>query len=101
MELLPEGSPAPGGAVSTICGAGTLYLPLGDLVDIAQETARAEKEHAALMKDLTALEGKLCNEGFLAKAPAAVVEAERQRLAAGREKALKLEARIKELKSIQ
>ncbi len=100
MEILPEGSPAPKGAVSAICLAGVVYLPLGELVDIAQEIARAEKELATLARDMGALEGKLSNEGFLAKAPVAVVESEKQRLAAGREKLAKLEERMRDLREL-
>ncbi len=100
MELLPEGSTAPKGAVSAICQAGVVYLPLGELVDIAQEIARAEKELATLARDMASLEGKLNNEGFLAKAPAAVVESEKQRLAAGREKLAKLEERVRDLRDL-
>ena len=77
-----------------------LYMPLGELVDVAQEIARAEKEQAALARDMASLEGKLSNEGFMAKAPAAVVEAERQRLASIREKLERVGERIRELKEL-
>jgi valyl-tRNA synthetase len=101
VELLPEGSVAPKGSVSAVCEAGTLYLPLGELVDIAQEIARAEKEQATLARDMASLEGKLSNEGFLSKAPAAVVETERQRLALGKEKLARLQDRVKDLQELK
>jgi valyl-tRNA synthetase len=100
VEFLPQDAPAPRGAVSAVCEAAVVYLPLGELVDIAQETARAEKEHAALLRDIASLEGKLGNAGFISKAPAAVVESERQRLAVLQDKAQKLRERIDGLKEL-
>ncbi len=96
-----EGAPAPKGAVSAVCAAAVCYLPLGELVDIAQEIARIQKEQAALDKDIATLTAKLGNEGFVSKAPAAVVEAERARLAAAQDKATKLQERIDGLKELQ
>ena len=100
IEFLPQDAPAPKGAVSAICEAGVVYLPLGELVDIAQEIARAEKESATLQRDIGSLQGKLGNEGFLAKAPAQVVETERQRLIVMQDKLQKLQARIDGLKEL-
>ena len=94
VEYLPENTAAPKGAVSAVCEAGVVYLPLGELVDIAQEIARAEKEAATMERDIASLAGKLGNEGFTAKAPAHVVEAERQRLAVNIDKLTKLKERI-------
>jgi len=101
MEFLPEGSAAPKGSVSAVCGSGMLYLPLGELVDIAQEIARSEKEQATLQRDFDSITAKLSNAGFLAKAPAEVVESEKQRLAAIREKMDRIAERIKGLKEIK
>ena len=100
VEFLPEGSAAPKGAVSAVVEAGVLYLPLGELVDIGQEIMRAEKEYSTLARDMETLRGKLSNEGFLAKAPAAVVESEKLRLASGAEKMAKLEERVRELREL-
>ncbi len=100
VAFLPQGSAAPESSVSAVCSAGTLYLPLGELVDVAQELARAEKELSALQKELGALEGKLANEGFVAKAPAHVVEGERQKLAAGREKLARIQERMDGLRKL-
>lgn len=100
MEFLPGGSATPKGSVSVVCAAGMLYLPLGELVDVAQELARAEKERAALSRDMAALEAKLANPGFAAKAPVNVVEAERQRLATNKEKLERVGERIRGLREI-
>ena len=47
------------------------------LIDVELETARLNKEKTGLEKELKRVEGKLGNAGFLAKAPAAVVEKEK------------------------
>ena len=96
-----EGTPAPKGAVSAVCATAVCYLPLGELVDIAQEIERANKELAGLQKDIGALSGKLSNEGFLAKARPDIVEAERARLATTQDKAARLQERIDSLKELQ
>ena len=84
--------------VSAVTAAGTLYIPLGDLVDFAKEIARLEKEMDHIRKEIARAEGKLSNQGFLAKAPAALVEQEKEKLCANRLKAETLEKRIAELK---
>ena len=58
-----------------------LYIPTGEMVDPAEEKARLEKELAKAEKDIQVLGGKLKNASFVEKAPAAVVEAERVKLA--------------------
>ena len=55
--------------------------PLAGVIDVAQEHQRLEKELAKVAKDITASEKKLSNEQYLSKAPPAVVEAEREKLA--------------------
>ena len=83
--------------VSAVTVAGTLYIPLGDLVDFAKEIARLTKELENVRKEVARAEGKLINPGFLAKAPAALVEQEKEKLAANRLKVDTLEKRIAEL----
>ncbi|MBP5209570.1 MAG: valine--tRNA ligase [Clostridia bacterium] len=68
-------------AVSIITDAATLYIPLSDMVDPAKERARLEGELKKVREGIARTEAKLSNEGFVSKAPAAVVEAERERLA--------------------
>ncbi len=83
--------------VSAVTAAGTLYIPLGDLVDFAKEIARLNKELDNIRKEIARAEGKLNNQGFLAKAPAQLVQQERDKLAANQQKAESLEKRIAEL----
>jgi valyl-tRNA synthetase len=61
--------------------AGELRLALHVEVDVDAELARLGKEIARLQGEIRKAEGKLGNAGFVSRAPAAVVEQERQRLA--------------------
>lgn len=65
-------------AVSIITESARLYIPMDELVDFKAEKARLEKEKAAVQKELDFVNGKLNNENFVSKAPAAVVEGQRQ-----------------------
>ena len=62
-----------------------LYIPMGQLVDVAKEVERITKELEAAKKFLSSLEGKLSNEKFVARAPEAVVNAEREKAAKQRD----------------
>ncbi|MDO5733730.1 MAG: valine--tRNA ligase [Eubacteriales bacterium] len=58
----------------------SLHLPLADLIDWAQERERLEKESQNLEQLITAQERKLANQNFVQRAPAQVVDAEREKL---------------------
>ncbi|MBQ7328123.1 MAG: valine--tRNA ligase [Clostridia bacterium] len=68
--------------VTSLCN---IYLPMGDLVDEAQETERIEKKIEELKFEIARSEKMLSNAGFVAKAPAALVEAEKEKLAKNKE----------------
>ncbi|NLV49544.1 MAG: valine--tRNA ligase [Clostridiales bacterium] len=57
----------------------SLYMPLTELIDIEKELARIKKELIAAQENKQKLEAKLNNNDFLAKAPASVVAAERDK----------------------
>ena len=59
---------------------GTAYLPLGELIDLEKERQRLDKEVQKVQSETKRAEGKLANQGFVSKAPAAVVEEERRKL---------------------
>ena len=100
MRLIGEGETAEGRTVSAVSEAAELFIPLGDLVDAEKEIARLNKELESTQRDIARAEGKLGNPGFLAKAPAQLVEQERARLEVTRDKAAKLAARIEDLKKL-
>ena len=68
---------APSDAVTSVITGAEIYLPLAGLINIEDEIARLEKEAEKLQQEVDRVEKKLSNEKFVAKAPAAVVEAER------------------------
>ena len=69
------------GMVTITTSDAKLYIPMGQLVDVEKELARITKELEAAKKFLASLEGKLSNEKFVARAPEAVVAAEREKAA--------------------
>ena len=83
--------------VQVVTPAATAYLPLSDLVDYEKERARLTAEIAKVSAEVERLDRKLSNQGFVAKAPAAVVNAERAKLAAAREKLTATEAALAKL----
>ncbi|MGG4141575.1 valine--tRNA ligase [Paenibacillus algorifonticola] len=89
---------APDKAMSSIVTGAELYFPLAGLIDISQEIARLEKELATLNGEVTRIEKKLGNEGFVAKAPAKVIEEERSKMKDYADKRDKVQARIADLR---
>jgi valyl-tRNA synthetase len=83
------GEPAdPKAAATTVLPDGTsVSVPLGDLVDVEKECARLRSEVDRLDGAIRGQEAKLDNQQFVSKAPATVVEREREKLAAWREQA--------------
>lgn len=85
---------APGGAAAQVVlpSGVELVIPLAGMIDLGKEKQRLETEIAQLDKQLTALDGRLANESFVAKAPEALVAAERAKAADWR-------ARLEQLRS--
>jgi len=81
VSILKGADEAQKGTVSAISTLGTVYLPIGDLIDLEKEKARIAKEKQRLENEIKRGEGKLNNPGFVNKAPAAVVESEKAKLA--------------------
>ena len=90
----------PGDAVAGVIGEATLALSIADHIDIAEARKRLEKEIGSLEKDVAGLEKKLGNANFTARAPAEVVEENRERLADGRRRLEKLHAALKGLENL-
>ncbi|AUS97845.1 valine--tRNA ligase [Clostridium thermosuccinogenes] len=97
VQTSKEGIPAD--AVTSIIEGAEIYIPLDDLIDIEKEIERLEKEKAGLEKELERVNGKLSNEGFIAKAPAKVVEEERAKKVKYQEMYDKVVERLNALKS--
>jgi valyl-tRNA synthetase len=86
----------PKNAIALVEGPTQVYLPLEGLVDVNAERERLKKELADLDRQIAKSEGLLGSD-FVNKAPAAVVEKERARLAAAQDSRAKVEARLRGL----
>ena len=98
LEILGDRNAVTEKTVSAVVTAGERFIPLGDLVDFAKEVARLTKELENLQKETARSEGMLKNQGFLSKAPAHLVQAEKDKLEAAKAKVAALVNRIEELK---
>jgi len=86
------------GAVQVITDAAKIYIPMAELIDMAKELERLNKEKEQCEKQASGLEARLQNPGFVNKAPENVVAAERDRLAKLKERLAKLEESIAAMK---
>lgn len=66
-------------AVSIVVAGATIFIPFAELVDIEKEVERLMNERKKLEAELKRVEGKLNNQSFISKAPAAVIEEEKQK----------------------
>ncbi len=98
IVIQADKSGVPDDAVTAVLAGAEIFIPLEDLVDIAKELERLEKEKANLEKELERVNSKLSNEGFISKAPAKVVEEEQAKKARYSEMYEKVLARIAILK---
>ena len=76
VTILAKDDAKPENAMTAVVNGVEIYLPLAGLIDVEKETARLNKELATLDKEVSRLDKKLSNAGFLAKAPADIVEKE-------------------------
>jgi valyl-tRNA synthetase len=96
--LIDVDVPMPEKAMTAVVTGAELILPLEGLINIEEEIKRLEKELDKWNKEVERVEKKLANEGFLAKAPAHVVEEERRKRQDYMEKREAVQARLAELK---
>ena len=91
----------PEDAVSTVIPDALIYIPFADLVDVDKEIARLEKEAGRVAGEIKRAKGMLNNERFVSKAPAAKVEAEKEKLAKYTVMAGQIEERLGQLKKVK
>ena len=97
MEFVESGADVGERTMSQVIDGCTVFVPLGELVDLEKERERLTKELERVVGEIGRADGKLRNRGFLEKAPKALVDAERAKLDKFIEMKQKLEAQLKEL----
>ncbi|EGR4491384.1 valine--tRNA ligase [Vibrio cholerae] len=90
IRVLADGEATPACATALV-GKSELMIPMAGLIDKDAELDRLAKEIAKTQGEIARIEGKLGNEGFVAKAPEAVITKEREKLAGYQEALMKLE----------
>ena len=100
VTILSPDAPKPENATVTVVNGLEVYLLLKDLIDADKEKERIAKEQATILKEIARLEGKLNNQGFLAKAPEAVVAKEKEKLEEYKQKQQALNEREEFLKTL-
>ncbi len=88
------------GMVTITTADAKLYIPMGQLVDVAKELERIHKELEKNRKFLASLEAKLSNEKFVGRAPEAVVAAEREKANKTRDLIAQLEESLAAMKKL-
>ncbi len=86
-------------AVSVVIADATLYIPFAELVDIAQEIERLQKEEKRLMGELARVNGMLSNEKFISKAPEAKIAEEKEKLEKYTQMMEQVKARLEQLQA--
>lgn len=95
IEVVTEKS---GDASGFMVGTDSFAVPVGDLIDVAAEIEKQEKELKHLEGFLIGIKKKLSNENFVANAPAAVIERERKKQSDSEEKIAALKTSLEELR---
>lgn len=90
----------PAQTMSAVVTGAEVFLPLAGLINVEEEIARLEKELEKWSKEVKLVTGKLSNEKFVSKAPEALVQVEREKLADYEEKHATVEKRLAELKNM-
>ena len=77
VEIAESEDNIPEDAVSVVINGAKIFIPLDELVDFEKEKERLTKEKAKLESEIKRVNGKLSNQGFLAKAPESLVNEEK------------------------
>ncbi|WAH38954.1 valine--tRNA ligase [Alicyclobacillus dauci] len=91
------GGEAPEKSITQIVSGARIHIPQAGLIDLDAEVARLRKEETRLVSEVERIEKKLNNQGFVAKAPADVVEKERAKMEDYQQKLTAVRERISDL----
>jgi valyl-tRNA synthetase len=100
LEDISMTDATPEGAVTAVIGETMSALSVADIVDLDEARKRLDKELAQLDKDITSTEKKLSNENFVSRAPAEIVEENRERIVDWTARREKLKAARKGLEGL-
>ena len=87
----------PAGSVAIVSGSESIFLPLSGLIDVDAERARIVRDIEQVGAEIDRAKTMLSNEQFVSRAPEAVVEGHRAKLAAAEERLALLQARLADL----
>ena len=79
VVFIDDKNEVPENAVSLVVKGGELFMPLLDLVDKEKELERLNKEKKKLEGEVERIDKKLSNQGFVSKAPQAVIDGEKEK----------------------
>ena len=88
-------------SATALVGELELLIPMADLIDKSAELSRLAKEIDKLTTQINRCQSKLANPNYVAKAPAAVVEQERERLAEFQQSIAKLESQYQHIEALK
>lgn len=86
--------------VRIISDKAVVFIPLADMIDVDKEIARLDGERKKMLDEIERIDKKLSNEGFVAKAPASVVDGERAKRQGYVDKLALIEENIKKYKNM-
>ncbi len=92
-----EGDGKPEKSLASVLDGAQIYLPVGELLDVEKEMQRIRSDLAKLEKDIEKSKAKLANEKFVERAPAEVIEKEKNTLADNETKAARMKANLASL----
>ena len=99
LTLASDKSQVPSDALSAVIEGVEIFVPLDDLVDYKEEFDRLTKEEKRLEGEVARAKGKLSNQGFVSKAPAQLIESEKEKLAKYEEMLEKVKSNIESVKA--
>jgi len=97
LSGLALGGKVPAGAIQIVHGEATVALPLAEIIDLGAERDRLARELGRIDQEIAKIDGKLGNDQFMARAPAHVVEEQRERRADASGQRARLESALERL----
>jgi len=99
VSILSGDDILPDDLLSTVIGGAELFIPLDDLIDYEKEYERLKKEEEKLTLEVSRVVSKLSNQGFLAKAPDALVQEEKEKQSRFEDMLSKVQERLEKIKT--